>query len=257
MAESGVVPVVKAIRVLRAFTPAVAALSVRQIAARTGIPRSTAHALCQTLVTEGMLETCEDGYQLGPLVLELGGQVIERTGLVRAAEGLLERLRRAPEQEVHLGQLTQGWVVYLNRNGNERKLPMHNSVGQRAPAHLTGCGKAALSWLPHEEVVAHVERCCAETSVAMPDLERLRDELAKARQDGYVVSQSFQAKRISVAAAILDASSRPVGGVSLAGPDGMFCSAVIASSRAAVTEVAGVISSRIINGSRLWAVRPA
>jgi DNA-binding IclR family transcriptional regulator len=36
--------VAKAARVLQAFTPLVASLSVRQVAERTGIPRSTAHA---------------------------------------------------------------------------------------------------------------------------------------------------------------------------------------------------------------------
>lgn len=255
--QSGVAPVVKAIKVLRAFTPAVGALSVREIATRTGIPRSTAHALCQTLVTEGMLRKSDDGYQLGPLVLELGGLVIERTGLVRAAEGILERLGRVPEQEVHLGQLTEGWVVYLNRNAGSRRPEMHNRVGQRAPAHLTGCGKAALSVLPFDEVIGHVQRCCAESAVPMPDMAALEAELAQARRDGFVVSQSFQRGRTSVASAIVDGSGQPVGGVSLAGPGGMFCSVVIASSRAAVIEAAEVISSRLLNGSLTWATRSA
>lgn len=255
--EQGVAPVVKAIKVLRAFTPAVGALSVREIAVRTGIPRSTAHALCQTLVTEGMLRRSDDGYQLGPLVLELGGLVIERTGLVRAAEGILERLGRVPEQEVHLGQLTEGWVVYLNRNAGPRRPEMHNRVGQRAPAHLTGCGKAALSVLPFDEVISHVQRCCADSDIPTPDMGALEAELAQARRDGFVVSTSFQRGRTSVASPIVDGSGRPVGGVSLAGPGGMFCSVVIGSSRDAVVEAASVISSRLVNGSLLWATRPA
>ena len=105
--------VLKACKVLRAFTPTVGVLSVRQVAARAQIPRSTAHELCRTLVAEGMLETSGHGYQLGPSILELAGQIIERTGLVRAAEGILDRLVRAPEQEAHLGQLLQGWIVYV------------------------------------------------------------------------------------------------------------------------------------------------
>jgi DNA-binding IclR family transcriptional regulator len=251
--RGGVASVVKACNVLRAFSPTVGVLSVRQVSARADIPRSTAHELCRTLVAEGMLEDSGNGYQLGPLLLELAGQIIERTGLVRATEGILDRLVRAPEQEAHLGQLTQGWVVYLDRNASTCKVPMHNRVGQRAPAHLTGCGKAALSWLPFDKVVAHVEKCCAESSTPPPDLDELEAELIRARQDGFLVSKSFQKDRMSVAAAIFDASGHSVGGVSLAGPATMFTTAVVASARSSVTNAAGLISARLINESARWA----
>ncbi len=48
--------VAKAMQVLHAFTPVVPVLSLRQLSARTQIPRSTVHALCATLVDAGMLE---------------------------------------------------------------------------------------------------------------------------------------------------------------------------------------------------------
>ena len=83
MASSGtrVGSVAKAARVLQAFTPLVASLSVRQVAERTGIPRSTAHAICLTLCDAGLLEEGTGrGYRLGPALVGLGGQVIERTG---------------------------------------------------------------------------------------------------------------------------------------------------------------------------------
>lgn len=242
----------KACAVLRAFTPTAGVLSVRQVAARAQIPRSTAHELCRTLVAEGLLESSPNGYQLGPLLLELGGQIIERTGLVRATEGILNRLVRVPEQEAHLGQLTNGWVVYLDRYSTVRNVTMLNRVGQRAPAHLTGCGKAALAWIPFQKVVAQVRKCCDESSIVVPDFEELESELTTCRQKGYIASQSFQKNRMSVAAAILDGSGNPLGGISLAGPTTMFTSAVVTSARAAVTDAAGLISARIVNNSQIW-----
>lgn len=240
-----VASVSKAAAVLRAFSPTVAALSIRQLSGRTGIPRSTVHAICQTLVHEGFLEAAPVGYQLGPMVLRLGGQVIERTGLVRAAEGILNLLLRSPEQEVHLGQLTQGWVFYVDRAAGPRRAAMNNQVGQRAPAFLTGCGKAALSLLPFAEVEERVKRCCAETDRQLPDLYALDVELAAARAQGLVVSRSFQRDRTSVAAPVVDSDRRPVGGISVAGPDTMFTSAVLAAAKASVLEAAGTISLRL------------
>lgn len=246
--------VLKACRVLRAFTPTVGVLSVRQVAERAKIPRSTAHEVCQALVAEGLLESSPRGYQLGPLLLELGGQIIERTGLVRATEGILDRLVRVPEQEAHLGQLTHGWVVYLDRSSTVRSVPMFNRVGQRAPAHLTGCGKAALAWLPFDKVVAHVRKCCEEGTIPAPDLDGLEAELTLARRHGYIVSQVFQKDRVSVAAAIVDGFGRPLGGISLAGPTSTFSSSVVASAQRSVTDAAALISARIINGPPTWSL---
>jgi DNA-binding IclR family transcriptional regulator len=246
---SGVGSVAKSAAILKAFTPAVSELSVRQVSKRTQIPRSTVHALCQTLAQTGMLEVSAHGYRLGPLLLELGGQVIERTGLVHAAEGVLERLVRSSETEVHLGQLAQGWIVYLDREAGARRMPMLNRVGQRAPAHVTGCGKAAISWLPFDEVETRVRRCCGEQHQPLPDLPALRDELAQARVNGYVVSRSFQKDRASVAAAVLDPGQRPVGGISIAGPTTMFTAALVSGARDSVVEAAGLITARLTQHS--------
>src|SRR5882757_2128139 len=156
---SGVASVAKAVSLLRMFMPSAGVLSVRQLADRTGIPRSTVHALCVTLSAEGLLELVpRAGYRLGPTLLELGGQLVARAGLVEAAAPVLDRLPRTHGLEAHLGQLVGGWVVYLHHHGfDTRRLPMANWVGLRAPAFLTGCGKASLSLLEPEEVAARLQ----------------------------------------------------------------------------------------------------
>lgn len=238
--------VAKAARVLEAFTPLVTSLSVRQVAERTGIPRSTAHALCLTLCDAGLLEeTGGRGYRLGPALVGLGGQVIERTGLVGAAEGVLGRLAPTDELEIHLGQLVGGWVVYLDRASGPVRAPMHNRVGLRAPAHLTGCGKAALAMLPPAEVAARVEEVCAAESRRPPDLAALTRELARARRAGFVVSDTFQPGRTSVAAPVLDPAGRPAGGISVAGPTPLLAGRRRDRIRDQVVAAAATISRRL------------
>ena len=238
--------VAKAARVLEAFTPLVTSLSVRQVAERTGIPRSTAHALCLTLCDAGLLEeTGGRGYRLGPALVGLGGQVIERTGLVGAAEGVLGRLAPTDGLEIHLGQLVGGWVVYLERASGPVRAPMHNRVGLRAPAHLTGCGKAALAMLPPAEVAARVEEVCAAESRRPPDLAALTRELARARRAGFVVSDTFQPGRTSVAAPVLDPAGRPAGGISVAGPTPLLAGRRRDRIRDQVVAAAATISRRL------------
>ena len=230
---------------LRAFTPFVDVLSVRQLAERTGIPRSSVHELCRALCGQALLECVPGGgYRLGPLLVELGGQVIERTGLAAAAEGVADRLR-SPDAEVHLGQLVDGWVVYLQRHGGPSRAPMNNRVGLRAPAHLTGCGRAAMALLGAADVRDRVRRLCAEERRPLPDLPGLDAELAGVRQRGYAVCGSFQPGRTSVAAAVRDRSGRPVGGLSVAADTDLQTPPRSLSTGAAVVAAAAAVSARL------------
>ena len=229
----------KAAALLRAFGPSAPVLSVRQLAVRTGVPRSTVHALAATLAEEGLLDVVAGrGYRLGPLLVGLAGQIIERTGLVAAVEGAAP-VRRTPGQEVHVGQLVGAWVVYLHREAGPVRAPMDNRVGLRAPAWRGGCGKAALSRLPPDEVDERIARLCRDERLDPPDAALLADELAAAREAGYLVSSSFQAGRTSVAAAVVDGDARPLGGLSVAGPTRLFTRAVLGRTVEDVVAAAG------------------
>lgn len=95
--------VAKAAHVLHALASVSAPQSVRQLADRMDIPRSTLHTICTTLCHEGLLERVPGaGYRLGPALVELGGHVISRTGLLIAAQGVLSQLSPMPDGEVHL-----------------------------------------------------------------------------------------------------------------------------------------------------------
>lgn len=244
--EGRVNSVAKATTILGTFTPLVRVLSLRQIVRRTGIPRSTAHGLCVTLCDAGLLEEVPHrGYQLGSALVALGGQVMDRTGLVEAARDQLERALRRDGMEAHLAQLVGGWVVYVDRRTSRHGAPMNNRVGLRAPAHLAGCGKAALSRLTDEQVASRVRETCAADHLPVPDLQRLREELYGARRRGYVVNDDFQPGRVSVAAPVIDAHHLVVGGVSVAGPAGLFDPSTRKQAAADIIAVATAVSERL------------
>src|SRR4051812_11745432 len=239
--EGRVHSVAKATAILGTFTPLVRVLSLRQIVRRTGIPRSTAHGLCVTLCDAGLLEGVPHrGYQLGPALIALGGQVIDRSGLVEAADGVLERAAHRDGTEAHLGQLVRGWTVYLERRAGAHRAPMNNRVGMRAPAHRTGCGKAALSLLEPAEAAARVRETCATDRLALPDLAELGRELAAARGRGYVVSGEFQPGRFSVAAPV-HRRGTVMGAVSVAGATHLFGGPALARTATEVVAAAARI----------------
>ncbi len=241
-----VASVAKAAVILDSFTPLVRVLSLRQLVRRTGIPRSTAHGLCLTLCDAGLLEEVpQRGYQLGPALVALGGQVVDRTGLVDAAEGVLERAVRRDGTEAHLGQLVGGWVVYLERHAATHRAPMNNRVGLRAPAHRTGCGKAALAELDPGEAERRVHATCEADHLPLPDLDALARELAEARRRGHLVNTDFQPGRASVAAPVRGLHGMVVGGVSIAGPTRLFGEAAVAEAAETIRSVAAAIGRQL------------
>lgn len=236
----------KAMRLLQAFTPLTTTLSVRELAELTGVPRSTVHALCVTLEDAGMLEqTSSNGYRLGWSVVGLGGQVIDRVGMVDVADQVLQEIHRREGCEVHLAQLVGSWVVYLDRASGVIRAPMNNRIGLRAPAHITGCGRAALSMLDPADAIKRVEEASHSERQEVPDRNVLRRDLTSVRQQGYVVNTSFQTGRLSVAAPVLDHAGQPVGGVSVAGPKGLFDSRAAYATAREIVRAASTISRRL------------
>lgn len=244
----GVSAVAKAGVLLHAFSALTPVLSVRQLAQRTDIPRSTVHGLCVALQEAGLLERAATrGYRLGPALVDLGGQVISRIGLVDAAEGVFERVPRRTGTEAHLGQLVDGWIVYLDRASGVLRVPMENRIGLRVPAARTGCGRAALSLLEPDDARARIVRAAAaERRQTAPEVvDEITAELRVIRHQGYAVSSIFQPGRISVAAGVADIAGNVVGGVSIAGPAELFTRDSLHSTAVDITTAAQRIAKRL------------
>ena len=235
--------VTKASTILKAFQPGWRPLTVRDLAGRTGISRSTCHTLCATMEAEELLEKVPGGgYRLGPALAVLGGQVIERAGLVEAALPAMQQLAHDERGEVHLGQLVSSWVVYLHRIESDPRLAMRNRMGLRAPAHLTGCGRAALAALGPER--AH-ELLLMHAGDEDRDVGEVLEQLERAREAGYAVSGRFQAGVTSVAAALLGPGGVVLGGISVAQPAELMDLRRTARVGAAVVRAAGATSERL------------
>lgn len=212
--------VLKAYRVLRAFGPGTGPLTVREIAARTGIPRSTCHALCVTLEHVSMLEALPGGgYQLGSAQAWLGAQAFERMRLVEAAQTQLELLHRAGYGSVSISQyIPRGWMVVLHRLEDG---PTHRigGLGTRRPAYACVEGQVVLALmneLEREDVLHPVDesRLGAE---GLPEGSRvgMAALLERAREQGYLVSDQAGPQTRTIAAPILDCSGLGVGALSV------------------------------------------
>lgn len=249
--------VAKAAQILRCFSPRTQVLSTRSVERLTGIPRSTAHALCATLCDSGLLqEVSGRGYALGLELVALGGQVMHRHNLIEASEGMLGPLIVHNGTWALVGQLVDGWIVYLARQTAPRHERVNSRAGLRVPAHRTACGKAALSMLSPADVAHRVHAACDTEHMLLPDMTALYGELDAAHSDGYVVSADWRPGRVAVGAPIVNDDGQVVGAVSLGGPERVFTPELTRRAAGGVIRAAARIGERL-RGSGLPPSTPA
>lgn len=114
-----------------------------------GFPRSSAHALLQTLISRHWLDYDSETrrYSLGLHLWHVGQTYTGNGDLVATAKPVMDRLAEDLGQTVQLARLDGSENVYLAISEARRPMRIASTVGSRLGAHATGIGKSLLSQL--------------------------------------------------------------------------------------------------------------
>lgn len=204
--------VAKATQILGTFNRMNRVLTIRDIAAKTGIPRSTVHDICTTLVAANFLESRpEGGFQLGLSLAMLGGQVIEQQGIVDSAQAPIQRHIDRFGVEVHVAIFIPGAVFYAYRKRAVTRVETMNRTGRRSALHASACGRAVLAAMPpaaREEELAPF--------LSPEETTKFEAELRQLFRYGYLVTDVSQQGFTSIAAPIIDDTGLAVGAIGVA-----------------------------------------
>lgn len=140
--QAGTQTLLRGLAILEAA--AAGARDMRAFAAALGTTRSTTHRLVNSLVQARYLRQTQNGYLLGPKLIELGTIALEQMPLTTVARPHLERLAQATLDTVHLGVRDGDDVLYIDKISSQRGLEMRSRVGHRMPLASTGIGKALM-----------------------------------------------------------------------------------------------------------------
>lgn len=192
---------------------------VTDIAAATGLPKSTVHRVLQMLVERGFARADgRGGYQPGQRILTLAGKVTHRFDPVGQAGPALRALRDGTGHTVHFALRNGDEAVYVDKLMGLRPYQMPSRVGAGITLHTTAIGKAILAALPDGDIAAYCARSGlpARTPRSLTTAGALRSDLLQVRQRGYAVdAEENEAGVICVGAAVYDHAGQIVGGVSV------------------------------------------
>lgn len=142
----------RGLEVITAFDAVNAALTIAQVAERTGLARPTAHRLLLTLEELGYVVNTKHGYMLTPKVVDLGMAYVSSRGIQRLAQAHMESLVEATDQSASLAQLSGSDIVYIVRVEVPKIISVGVTIGGRLPALGTSMGQVLMSELDDEQL---------------------------------------------------------------------------------------------------------
>jgi DNA-binding IclR family transcriptional regulator len=225
-------------------------LSFGEIATRLELPKSSAHALLQTMHARGYLTFDEHGkvYRLGTRIWELAAAHHGIEDLRTALRPLMDALVERTGETVQLAILDGIEAVYLEQSQSPHPMKLTSGAGVRLPAHASAIGKALLATLDPAEAARRLDGAALVrlTDNTIGDAQRLLDELERVRRQGYSLdNEEFAIGLRCVAMAVRDAQGKPVAAMSVSMPTPRYNRTVMANARKALAETVKQATDRL------------
>ena len=247
-AYPGTQAVLRAVSLLKAFTPGSPELRLQELSRSVALNKTTAYRLLTALESEGMVERAPEGeaWRLGPEIVALGSRALGGVDLRSAARGELRALAAETLETVTLEVLAGAETLILDEAMGSYVVGTMPSVGTRWPAHATSTGKALLAELSAEGRAALLPaRLARPTPRTIGDRVALERELRRVKARGYATSvEELEPGFAAVGAAVRSADGVLVGAISVGGPRSRITARVGALGKA-VAAAAARISARL------------
>ncbi len=247
-APQGTQAVVRAIRLLKAFTPDRPELTLAQLCDGIGLTKTTTHRLITALESEGLVarNSSRSTYHLGPAMIALGSQALLTSDLRHTVRPTLEALAAETGETATLEILVGDHMLVLDGVPGRHLVSAKLDIGTRWPVHATSTGKCVLAHLPdasREQLLRPPLAPCTEGTVTDPEL--LLNELEAIREQGFGIAfEELETGYVAVAAELRGPRGQIEGAISLGGPANRFTSHRVRSLGAQLRATADRLAER-------------
>lgn len=244
-----ILSVAKAMELLQLLSRSKKPLSLKELSAQCGYPKSTVFGLLTTMRTYDVVTQTPDGkYSLGLRLFEYGRQVERSWDISLVARPYMEHLCQQTGASVVLSVCEGGSVVTLDQAETRGGLHIVSDVGSRLPLYCTSQGKVFLAQMARTdaEKLLRRQKMTQFTPHTITELPELMQEIERCRENGYAIENGeykIGLRSISAPVRTVDGEARYTVGVI-----GMFRSTHSEEFAQAVEKVratAGMISAAL------------
>jgi len=191
-----------------------------EVLEKSNFPKGTLYRMMQSLRAEGLLayDDARQTYSLGIRLMRLAHAAWTQFSLATVAQPYLDQLSRSIGETIHLAQLDNAQVLYVDKRNAESAVEMFSQAGKVGPAYCTGVGKAMLAHLPEIELRAALAQQSYHrfTPKTLASPEALVAELHNIRARGFAFDdEEHEPGIICVAVPVLTAAGRVIGAISV------------------------------------------
>jgi len=240
-----------------------------EVARATGLGRSGAHKILQTLRSRGYVHQVSPRgpYSLGVAAWRLGVLTDQYAAMAAESRAALVDLTETTGETSHLATLDGAHVVYLERVETAHAVKAYGAAGDRAPAYCVATGKMLLAELTDVEVEELLPATLPIfTRTSITDREVLLRHLKHVRSQGYAENKGeWRADVNGIAVTVGAIRPEITVAVGLSAPAYRLSSAHAEEFLPALREVAGTILCATTPPALAWrepighgkALRPA
>lgn len=212
----------KGLLVIEAFGATHPALTLSEVAGRTGLTRAAARRHLLTLATLGYAEFDGKRFRLAPRVVKLGYAYFSATPLPRLAQPILEKIGEQTDEVASLAVLDGPYVVFLARSAPRRIMSGVVGVGARVLAVSVGTGRVLLAQRSDDAIdnllrqIGKIPKLSPLTKTAPGEV---REEIHLARRQDYSINdQEIEIGLRSISVPVRNGSGATVAAISVSMP---------------------------------------
>jgi DNA-binding IclR family transcriptional regulator len=240
----------RGLRLVEAVALNGARTSLAEAARRTGLHRSTAHHLLQTLVSLGYLRQDADtrGYELAAKPFQITGRTWSPEQLAAIAQPTLAELTRRGGEGSSFSVYRDGAVTVVAKREHDGPVRVVQDVGARRPLHCTAVAKAILPWLPAPELAGLLARMrfARHTPKTIVTRAAFEAELRRIRSGGYAIDDEEHIEGIRcIAMPVFGHSGQVLGSICTLGPKSRMSYSKLRDLRTPLGDVARQLSERL------------
>lgn len=226
------------------------AMSLKELNAETGYPKSTLHDLLATMLDHDVIAQDETGkYFLGDMLFEYGQAVFMSWNIIQQMHEYLEDLAHRTGLNVALAVVRKNHLVNVNfRIEKESGIKDSSFVGIQKPFHASSQGKVFLASYDDRKIMRIIrkEGMSSYTENTITDFEALMEEIELVRRNGYAIGNSeFTKNRKAISVPLKNKAGKVVYALAVLGKSEQIPDENVPQIAVALKEEAVKISEKL------------
>lgn len=211
----------RALDIIEAVVAEQNGMSLTELSAKSGLHKSTAYRITETLVHRGYLTKTDEGkYRIGLKYIEVASCFITSLELQTEARPYVAEVASHLGLTSYLGILDGDKVIYIEKMDVVSSMRMFVNIRQKVSAYCSSLGKCLLSNFSKLEIDDIMKDCdfIKFTPNTIASLEELHREIAKVRSKGWAMDdEEYEKGHRCIGAPIYDYRGDIIAAISASG----------------------------------------